>query len=166
MYPHAFKALVGAASLCLLSGCASIVGDSQYPVAVSSAPAGASFEIKDHAGHVVHSGNTPSTVTLKSGRGYFRGETYTLTFKKDGFADKVVTLDSSLSGWYWGNILFGGLIGMLIVDPMTGAMYKLPEGTSADLGQPLAQQPAEGDLLVMSVATLPEQTRARLIKLN
>lgn len=38
-----------------------------------------------------------------------------------------------MDGWYWGNILFGGLIGMLAVDPATGAMYKLPKATSAGL---------------------------------
>ena len=27
-----------------------------------------------------------------------------------------------MNGWYIGNILFGGLIGFLIVDPLTGAM--------------------------------------------
>jgi len=42
-----------------------------------------------------------------------------------------------MSGWYWGNILIGGLIGMLVVDPLTGAMYKLPDGANANLGNPL-----------------------------
>ena len=34
-------------------------------------------------------------------------------------------VSSSLNGWYWGNILVGGLIGMLIVDPISGAMYEI-----------------------------------------
>jgi hypothetical protein len=34
-----------------------------------------------------------------------------------------------LNGWYAGNILIGGIVGLLIVDPATGAMYKL--GTDA-----------------------------------
>ncbi|WP_434134351.1 hypothetical protein [Pseudomonas luteola] len=159
---------MAAAGLCLsvLSGCASIVGDTQYPVRVSSAPAGASFEIIDKAGHVVHSGNTPSTVTLKSGRGYFKGETYTLKFHNPGYADKTVTLDSSLSGWYWGNILIGGLIGMLIVDPVTGAMFKLPEDVSADMGQPVAQIPKKDGMVVMTLDQVPENLRSSLVQVQ
>lgn len=148
-----------------LQGCASIVGDSRYPVSVKSAPAGASFEIKDKAGNLVHSGNTPSTVTLKSGKSYFAGQTYTLYFKKEGYPDKTVQLDSSLSGWYWGNILFGGLIGMLVVDPLTGAMYKLPEQASADLGQPLADASSD-TLQVAMIDDLTAAQRERLIPVN
>ena len=34
-------------------------------------------------------------------------------------------IDGAINGWYFGNIIFGGLIGMLAVDPATGAMYTL-----------------------------------------
>ncbi len=145
-----------------INGCASIVGESRYPVAVSSAPSGASFEITDKNGTIVHSGNTPSTVTLKSGKGYFTGQTYRLRFKKEGYPDKTIELDSSLSGWYWGNILIGGLVGMLIVDPLTGAMYKLPDVASADMGQPLAQT-GEGTLNVGLIDDLSIAQRERLV---
>jgi hypothetical protein len=86
----------------------------------------------------VHNGSTPNTVTLPSGRGYFKGEAYTITFKKEGYAEASTILDTSMSGWYWGNILIGGLIGMLVVDPLTGAMYKLPEDATGNLGSPVA----------------------------
>ncbi|MDN3234528.1 MULTISPECIES: hypothetical protein [Pseudomonas] len=159
---------MAAAGICLsfLSGCASILGDSQYPVHVSSAPAGATFEITDKAGRVVHSGNTPSTVTLKSGRGYFKGETYTLKFHNPGYADKTVTLDSSVSGWYWGNILLGGVIGMLIVDPATGAMFKLPEGVSADMGKPVAQVSKDNGVTVMTLDKVPAELRSSLVQIQ
>jgi hypothetical protein len=148
-----------------LTGCASILGESKYPVTVTSAPAGAAFEITDKSGQVVHSGNTPSTVTLKSGKGYFSGQTYTLRFKKQGYADRTVTVDSSLSGWYWGNILFGGLIGMLIIDPATGAMFKLPEQASADMGTPLASR-GKADLTIATLDALTDAQRAQLVPLN
>jgi hypothetical protein len=144
-----------------LQGCASIVGETEYPVAVSSAPEGASFEIKNKSGQIVHSGTAPSTVTLKSSKGYFSGQTYTLLFKKDGYSDKMATLDSDISGWYWGNILIGGLIGMLIVDPATGAMYKLPESISADMGKPIAKAGTK-PLAVISIDSLTEEQRALL----
>lgn len=163
-----FRMMVGTAAVAAmvgLQGCASIVGNSRYPVAVNSAPDGAAFEVTDKSGQVVHTGFTPSTVTLKSGKGYFTGQTYTLRFKKEGYPDTSVKLDSSLSGWYWGNLLIGGVIGLLIVDPITGAMYKLPEGVSADLGKPIAAT-SKGELSIASIDTLTVAQRQMLVPLN
>ncbi|MBB6340228.1 hypothetical protein HNP49_000378 [Pseudomonas fluvialis] len=153
-------------SALLLSGCASIVGDSTYPVAVNSSPAGASFEVRNNSGKVVHTGTTPQTVTLDSGDGYFSGAQYTIAFSKEGHAPQEVTVDSSLSGWYWGNILFGGLIGMLIVDPITGAMYKLPEGTSVDLGEQVVKNEHGENLTLLTIDQLPAHQRENLIRVN
>jgi len=148
-----------------IQGCASVVSTSSYPVAVSSTPSGATFEILDKKGDVVHVGNTPSTVTLRSGNGYFSGQTYTLRFKKDGYPEKAITLDSSISGWYWGNILLGGVIGMLVVDPMTGAMYNLPKQASVDLNDPLANA-STGSLEVATIEALSAAERERLMPLH
>lgn len=126
-------AALSISSAVLLSGCASIVSDSQYPVAVSSTPDHAEFTIRNEDGITVAGGMTPSTVMLKSGAGFFNSETYVIQFQKDGYSSRVVTLDSSVDGWYFGNLLFGGLVGLFIVDPMTGAMWKLPTTAYADL---------------------------------
>lgn len=159
-------ALIPATLSVLISGCASIVSDSQYPVSVSSTPAGATFEIRNRAGQVIHSGTTPGSVTLKSGAGYFKGEQYTLTFHKEGFADQQTTLNTSLDGWYWGNIIFGGLIGMLAVDPATGAMYKLPENAAATLAPVTAEAKSSDSLTLMTLDQVPEHLRGQLIPLN
>lgn len=116
-----------------LSGCASIIGKTQYTVTVNSVPDGADFLIKDKSGRKVHSGRTPQSVSLKSDAGYFNGEIYQIDMSKEGHASITTRLDSSINGWYWGNILFGGLVGLLIVDPATGAMWKLDEHVSQTL---------------------------------
>lgn len=36
-------------------------------------------------------------------------------------------LTPGINGWYLGNLLFGGLLGWVIIDPITGAMYKFDE---------------------------------------
>lgn len=66
-----------------------------------------------------------------------------------------MTITGSMSGWYIGNILFGGLIGMLAVDPVTGAMYVLPESVSQSLDAeaPKTSQ-ADGSLKVVSTENL------------
>ncbi|WP_369958853.1 hypothetical protein [Pseudomonas benzenivorans] len=159
-------ALIPAALSLFMTGCASIVSDSQYPVSISSTPAGANFEVRNRAGVVIHSGSTPGTVTLNSGAGYFKGETYTITFHKDGYADQQTTLRSSVDGWYWGNIIFGGLIGLFAVDPATGAMYKLPESSATTLAPVTADTKASDSLTFITLDQVPEHLRDQLIPVN
>lgn len=116
-----------------LFGCSSIISKSSYPVVINSNPDSAIFEITNKAGQKIQNGKTPATVTLKSSSGYFKGESYTINLKKEGYKDQTYTITSTVDGWYFGNILFGGLIGMLIVDPATGAMYNLPERADISL---------------------------------
>ncbi|WP_426781310.1 hypothetical protein [Pseudomonas syringae] len=128
-----FKISIIAIAAFAVTGCASIVSDSKYPVAVTSSPSGAAYDIFNEGGVSVRSGVTPDEVTLRAGAGYFDGEKYTVTYRKDGYTSSTQTLESGIDGWYWGNIVIGGLIGMLIVDPATGAMYTLPEKINSTL---------------------------------
>lgn len=95
-------------------------------MAIDTRPSGAEFVITNEDGVAVHSGTTPATVVLKSGAGYFNGETYNIFCEKDDESVDYL-LNSEMDGWYIGNIIFGGLIGFLIVDPATGSMWKLPD---------------------------------------
>lgn len=127
------SALVAASIAFSISGCASIFSEQTYPVQVTSEPSRASIEIKDEDGNVVYNGSTPATVKLTSSAGYFDGERYTVTFRKDGYDEEQFVINSGIDGWYWGNILLGGILGMLIIDPATGAMYDLPSKAGATL---------------------------------
>ena len=113
--------------LCYL-GCATIVSKSQYPVMITSNPSDVEFTVSDVSGRTVVTGRTPTTVTLKAGAGFFKGQHYTVIFEKDGFARSTAPVRRGVDGWYiGGNILVGGVIGWLIVDPMTGAMWTLSD---------------------------------------
>ncbi len=107
----------------LLSGCASIVGSTSETVAFNTNVADAEAEIRNKKNVVVYSGRLPISLSLKKKAGFFSGEEYRIFVRRPGYVSQHQNLDTSLSGWYWGNILFGGLIGMLIVDPATGAMW-------------------------------------------
>lgn len=153
-------------SVAALYGCASIVSDSTYPLSLNSNPLGSSFTITNKNGQLIHSGNTPATVTLKSGAGYFSGEKYFISLKKPGFEASEITVDTSLDGWYIGNILFGGLIGMLIIDPITGAMWKLPETASAQLSQKLtSNELTKGQFHIVSIDDVPFEFKGQLQEL-
>ena len=56
------------------------------------------------------------------------------------YATAEVHLQSKVSRWYFGNLLFGGMLGLVIVDPSTGAMYNL---TPDKVDQPLTATQAE-----------------------
>lgn len=150
-------------SLLALTACASIVSDSSYPVSITSSPSGASFEIINKRGAIVFSGKTPQVVTLEAGAGYFSGERYTIKFQKPGYEDRIITLKSRVDGWYLGNFLFGGPLGLFIIDPATGAMFKLPSSAFTNL-----TPTNKLSLSIIDINTLTSEQRALLeeIKVN
>jgi hypothetical protein len=89
--------------------------------------------VKDKRGVELHRAVTPTTISLPSDAGFFSPARYTFEFEKEGFGPGLASLGASLDGWYIGNILFGGLIGMLIVDPATGAMWRLSDRVYGNL---------------------------------
>ncbi|MEJ5073900.1 hypothetical protein WH357_16415 [Enterobacter ludwigii] len=109
----------------LLAGCATIVGDNEEQVRINSVPDHVRFAISDSDGQIVASGITPQTVTLKKADGsYFGKINYTLTLAEDGYNTSITPLSTNLTPWYlFGNLIFFGVPGWLIVDPFSGAMY-------------------------------------------
>jgi hypothetical protein len=149
-------------------GCATIVAKSSQTITVSSVPEDAAVRISNAEGVAVHSGNTPMTVTLKKGRGYFKPEHYTVRINKEGFEPHEMKIDGAINGWYFGNILFGGLIGMLAVDPSTGAMYTLkPDKVDAALASlKVSRSDGVRSLTVVLVEEIPANLRDQLVALD
>jgi hypothetical protein len=123
------------ASAVALTGCASIVSKSKWPVTIKSDPPGAQVTISDENGKEIHRATTPATIVLHSGAGYFSSANYLVNVKMDGYLEDKGVIKSGLNGWYVGNVVFGGLIGVFIVDPMTGAMWRLPGEYSVSLSK-------------------------------
>lgn len=108
----------------LFAGCASIVSSSNYDVELTSKIPSATVAIKKD-GEQVFRGITPTIATLPASNGYFTRAKYEVVFTKDNYKESI-NIGSSIDPWYFGNIVFGGLIGIIAVDPLTGAMWKLP----------------------------------------
>lgn len=117
----------------MFTDCASIVSKSQYLVTISSNPSGATYTIKNKRGADIQKGTTPATVILSAKAGFFNPASYSFQFEKKGYLPAATSLSAGMDGWYVGNILFGGLIGILIVDPATGAMWKLHDTVYGNL---------------------------------
>lgn len=121
------KAILLLLASVVLTGCATIMGKSAAETLnVRSAPDQANVVITDESGTKLFEGKTPTSLPLEKKKGYFSGKKYTVNIKKEGYAEHAITVDTKVNGWYiGGNIIFGGLLGWLIIDPATGAMWTL-----------------------------------------
>lgn len=109
------KSVVGMALLLFcIAGCAAIIHGTKQEVAVSSTPSGAKVVVMG-----AHMATTPGIIKLDR-----KDSNIVLRFEKDGYEPVEVALRRSVDGWIAGNILFGGLIG-LVIDFASGAAYKL-----------------------------------------
>lgn len=164
---HRFSAFVLLLAFLFSVGCASIVSKSDYPVAISSSPDGADITITDKTGVQIYKGKTPTTVTLKSGAGFFSGASYDVAFERDDCEPQIMHIEREPDGWYIGNILFGGVIGMLIVDPATGAMWKLPPSLHANLAHQTTTLKFQDETLeVVLLQDVPADLRPQLLRIN
>lgn len=116
--------LVGVTMTLALGGCGSIVHGTTQQVSLSSSPMGASITVNGRP-----LGTTPAAVDLQ------RKDSHVIRIELDGYQPYEVALTRSVSGWVWGNIVFGGLLG-LAIDARTGGLYKLsPEQVMASLAR-------------------------------
>jgi uncharacterized protein YceK len=127
-------------AMVMLSGCASIVAGGHRDIDIKSTPSDATVTIQDRESkQIVHKGQTPLIIPLSTRGGYFKSRQYDVTLSKKGYAAKTINIDSFLSGWYAGNVIIWpmAVIGGLIVDPLTGAMWSLsPKNIDAVLETP------------------------------
>jgi len=123
-----------------IGGCATIVHHGPRQISVASTPAGAKVSIYDRSNSLVQVSTTPFLATLPTKFSYFKGQDYRLVFELPSYATTEVHLQAKVSRWYFGNLLFGGLLGMVIVDPSTGAMFNLAPNK---IDQPLSAAQAE-----------------------
>ena len=109
-------------------------------------------------------GVTPATITLNSSEGYFQPAKYVVEFNRKGVTQSV-PLNASINGWYFANFLFGGIIGLLIVDPATGAMWRLDDNAIATFNQ-TAEVPDHRGLRIVTVDQISLSMRKHLVALN
>jgi hypothetical protein len=158
-----FKPVLAVVIIFIFTSCASIVSSSSWPLTVKSNPAGASVQITNRSGFTVFTGQTPATVLLRSGAGFFSSESYKLKLTLDGYAEKTIPVNCNLNGWYFGNILIGGLIGMLIVDPATGAMYRLETSYVEETLTANTLTKKEKELKIMNIKDISQDMRNHLV---
>ncbi len=137
-----------------LSGCASIMNGTRQAVGISSSPTAAAVTVNG-----APYGKTPVVAELP------RKDNHVVRIELEGYQPFEATLTRSVSGWVWGNIAFGGLIG-LAVDAISGGLYKLtPEQVTGRLTRAVAQVPVEGGSLYLAVVLEPDLAWERIASL-
>jgi len=105
-----------------VAGCCSIIHGTSQEVGLSSNPTNAQIFVNG-----VQKGTTPVTLDLE------RDGSHIIRLELDGYKPYEISLTKNTSGWVWGNILFGGLIG-LAIDAIDGAIYNIqPDNIQANL---------------------------------
>jgi hypothetical protein len=129
-------------ALVLGSGCATIITGSTQSVGVTSEPIGAKVTADG-----VNSITTPGTMVLK------RNQPHTLVAEFPGYPAQQQRLDKKLNNWVFGNILLGGIIG-LVIDFVSGSADELSPKevhfnlkTPSGAGASAAPLPAQGVLV-------------------
>ena len=116
-----------------VSGCATILTGTDQDILVTSSPTSANVTIKANNGMEVFNGVTPATVTLA------RKREYAVTISLEGYKSVTLPINQSFQALYLGNIICGGLIG-LVIDAVNGAMWKLePEMVSVSLSTAMTE---------------------------
>lgn len=104
--------------------CCTIMNGTTQKVGIASQPTGAHVMVDNQP-----RGVTPLFVELK------RKDTHIVRVEMEGYKPYEAVITRRVSGWVWGNIFFGGLIG-LAVDAIAGSINKLePEQVRADLNE-------------------------------
>ncbi|MCR6720052.1 MAG: hypothetical protein NVV59_07060 [Chitinophagaceae bacterium] len=91
---------------------------------------------------------------------------YQVKISSPGFEEQVIPINFKLNGWYFGNLLIGGVLGMLIVDPATGAMWKLetpPVNVTLHQSVATIEQPT---LQIINIASLSDDMKQKLVRIN
>ncbi len=151
-------------ALAILTGCATIVSDSNYSVRVESSVDNVDVNIKNRQGHKIYSVKTPTIVELSAGGG-FKSESYLLEFEKEGYISTSKSISSDTDGWFFGNLFLGGLIGMLI-DASNGSMYKLPDFIYADMQEDLTYTKEYKNNHIQDIKTQPLLENNKSLEIN
>jgi len=114
--------LLGVLALLSMASCSTIVNSPKQSIAITSNPTDAYVWVDQY-----YMGTTPLIVDMR------RKDNHVVRIELEGFQPFEAVFSKRLSGWVFGNIAFGGIIGFAI-DAITGSMYRLtPDQINAEL---------------------------------
>ncbi|NML20001.1 PEGA domain-containing protein [Pseudoflavitalea sp. G-6-1-2] len=142
-------------SVFILNSCATIISGSKQAIDISSEPTGAKITIdgKDF-------GKTPQLIEFHR-KGKNKGDSaskksYAVKLELDGYQPYEINITRKVNGWVFGNILIGGIIGV-VIDVATGSMYSLtPKQIAAQPTKNLTTYKADNGSVYIAVTMHPD----------
>lgn len=122
-----------------LGGCATVVSGTTQTIGINTDPQGADCQFSRKGALVGRVNPTPGALQID--KDY---ESVAVLCRKDDFDDTAGVIGSEFQAMTLGNILLGGIIGV-VVDAASGAMMKYPESVSFTLVPKLFDSEAARD---------------------
>lgn len=114
------RILIGATSVVatiLFSGCSTIINGKTQALTITSEPIAAKVSIN---GNQIC--ETPCTQQIN------RGKDTLVMIEKEGYKSQTINPSTNMEGWFWGNIILGGVVGST-TDISTGSAYQYNPNT-------------------------------------
>jgi len=112
-----------------INGCASIFDGDTSILSIMTDPKDATVTIKGSQSGEIITKHTPCSISLN------KGSDYMVSIELAGYRSENVMIRREISGWFWGNILLGGIIGM-VIDYGTNNMWDhTPTVLNVDLSE-------------------------------
>jgi hypothetical protein len=135
------EALIGLATATLmLPGCASIISGSSDEIGVATNPPGADCILYREGANIGRINPTPGKLVVS--RSY---NDITAKCNKEGYDEGAGTAGSGFNGWVLGNLVFGGLVGVVIDTATANATGYDSELLVTLLPAPQAEEPIAQD---------------------
>jgi len=113
-FASSFRCLIVVVALLPLVGCATVAGGARdKKITITSEPPGAAIVVDGQP-----FGATPAIVKLS------RKSDHQVAIHMTGYEPAALTIHQRFNPWFAGNLLIGGLVGM-VIDLCTGATYTL-----------------------------------------
>jgi uncharacterized protein YceK len=143
------------ALLLFTQGCGTIMQGTKQQIGINSTPSEAKVFINGR-----EQGETPMIAEVR------RKDPALISVRLDGYEPYELFLTRSTSGWIWGNVVFGGIIGIAI-DAAAGGMYKLsPDRIEADFRSGAAVFESDEDGLFITVVLGADPAWEKIGELN
>ena len=119
--------LIPVALLGSLSACATIFTGTSQRIVLDTNPQGASCDVQQGGIMVAHVPRTPDMVDVSKSSAAIE-----VTCSKPGYHTQRLTEISGANGWVFGNLVIGGLVGV-VIDFGSGAAYRYQPSMAMDL---------------------------------
>ena len=157
-----FSLIMALAILLFQTGCATLTKSHTQSVTVTTDPPGALCVLQREGKTIAAVNPTPGTVSVEKDKDPIHVEC-----AKHGYLDSVGELSSEFEAMTFGNIIFGGLIGVG-VDAVSGAMHEYPPLVTITLipGEfaSVAERDTFFDQMVLALREESENVRQRILK--